>query len=333
MKVTFVMRPDGGLGFGGAEVQAIETATALRGLGVDVEIMTPLTREVGDIVHAFGPYQSYTPILDYCKKREIPFVLSTIFFRNYKNNLFLYRDKLRAKRKYHPLRYARWLMRNSSFLLPNTVEEADLVTKLFTQDRVPMRVVPNGAESRFANANPELFRKKFSIDYDFVLNVARLEDRKNQLNLIKAINKSDKKLVIIGRNINDSYARQCMAEAGPNIRFIDAIPHEDPLLASAYAACKVFALPSTLETPGIAAIEAGLAGAQILTTPNGGGREYFLDYAEYPNVFDVDSISIAIDKLWSRSANNSLKEHLVQNYTWENIALKTLNVYKQILGV
>ena len=39
--------------------------------------------------------------------------------------------------------------------------------------------------------------------------------------------------------------------------------HRDPLLALAYSACSVFALPSTLETPGLAALEAAAAGAPL----------------------------------------------------------------------
>ncbi len=34
------------------------------------------------------------------------------------------------------------------------------------------------------------------------------------------------------------------------------LDHDDPLLASAYAAARVFALPSWFETPGLAALEA-----------------------------------------------------------------------------
>ena len=55
--------------------------------------------------------------------------------------------------------------------------------------------------------------------------------------------------------------------------------HDDPLLASAYAAARVFALPSWFETPGLAALEAALAGARWSITPFGCTREYFGDHA------------------------------------------------------
>ena len=48
-------------------------------------------------------------------------------------------------------------------------------------------------------------------------------------------------------------------------------------LASAYAAARVFALPSWFETPGLAALEAGLAGCAVAITPYGSTRDYFGD--------------------------------------------------------
>ena len=47
---------------------------------------------------------------------------------------------------------------------------------------------------------------------------------------------------------------------GEAVRWLGASDHDDPLLASAYAAARVFALPSWFETPGLAALEAALAG-------------------------------------------------------------------------
>lgn len=56
MHITFLRRYDSGLYYGGAEVQAEQTAHYLRELGVRVDFFTPLDREVGDVVHAFGAY-------------------------------------------------------------------------------------------------------------------------------------------------------------------------------------------------------------------------------------------------------------------------------------
>ncbi len=326
------MRPDGCLFFGGAEVQAIETANAVRRLGVDVEILSPLTRDLGDIVHAFGPYDSYWSTLVHCKNSNIPFALSTIFFRNYRNKLQIFQDRLRAKRRHNPMNHIKRLMRESSVLLPNTEAESELVRDVFLREPRKTVVIPNGAEERFFDGDPELFRARFGISGPFVLNVARIETRKNQLNLIRALKGTGIKLVVIGKDLKNEYSAACKAEAGENVVFIDPIPHEDPLLASAYAAAKVFALPSKLETPGIAAIEAGLAGAKVVVTPNGGTKEYFLDYAQYPDVSSPDDIRKKIEFAWNDdSSRMNFRQHLLQNFTWDAVARKTLVVYEDLL--
>ena len=43
----------------------------------------------------------------------------------------------------------------------------------------------------------------------------------------------------------------------------------------------MFALPSWFETPGLAALEAALAGCSVVITPFGSTREYFGDLVEY----------------------------------------------------
>ncbi len=63
--------------------------------------------------------------------------------------------------------------------------------------------------------------------------------------------------------------------------WLGRLDHHDPLLASAYAAARVFALPSWFETPGLAALEAALAGCAVVITPYGSTREYFGDLVEY----------------------------------------------------
>lgn len=336
MKVTYLMRPDGCLFFGGAEVQGIETANAVRRMGVEVEILTPLTKSLGDVVHAFGPYDSYWSTLHFCKNNQIPFALSTIFFKQRSSTLMLLKERFRAKRRHNPMNRIKRLMREASILLPNTEAEHEQVRKIFLSYKRPHKavVIPNGAEERFAHGDPNLFRDRFKITEPFVLNVARLEKRKNQLNLIRAAKSGGFKLVIIGKDLKDDYSQQCKAEAkgSPNIDFLDAIAHDDPLLPSAYAAAKVFALPSTLETPGIAAIEAGLAGARVVVTPVGGPTEYFKELAYYPDVNSPADIEKKIQSAWNDQKNpNTLKEHLLQNYTWDAVARKTVRVYEDLL--
>ena len=69
---------------------------------------------------------------------------------------------------------------------------------------------------------------------------------------------------------------KCVKEAGSNVKFLGDLDHSSDMLRSAYAACDVFVLPGWFETPGLAALEAALAGAKVVATKGGSTKEYFL---------------------------------------------------------
>lgn len=330
MKVTFVCPLNANLTPGGAEQQARQTAIELKRLGVDVEFLSPLTNSLGDIVHAFGPYAEYERMLAIARHQNKPFVTSTIFYKD-----FTWIDSLkyraRAQVSGHENRSVGKLFRKSDRLLPNTRAELEQVAKLHGIRPDRAEVVPNGAETRFYNATPDLFRSHFGITEDFVLNVGRIEHRKNQLRLAEAAKSLRKRLVLIGQDIDSDYFNQVMNAGGEYVTYLGPIPHDDSLLESAYAACRVFALPSTFETPGIAALEAGMAGAKVIATPFGGPKEYFLDDAIYPDITRTSAIAEAITKMWDMPKSTKLKERLHAEYGWPKIAERTLRVYLQVL--
>jgi glycosyltransferase involved in cell wall biosynthesis len=103
------------------------------------------------------------------------------------------------------------------------------------------------------------------------------------------------------------------------------------MLASAYAASDVFALPSLFETPGIAALEAALAGSKIVITPHGGTREYFGTMAHYVDPHSVVSIRNGILAALNENRSDRLMHHIKQEFLWSKVAEKTLAVYKRIL--
>ena len=116
-------------------------------------------------------------------------------------------------------------------------------------------------EERFLYGDPEPFVKKYGVQ-DFILNVGHIGvERKNTLSLIRALETIDHPAVIIGKVTDTEEGQACLAEAGKNknLIIIKGLDHDSDLLASAYAAAKVFALPARYETPGIAALEAALA--------------------------------------------------------------------------
>lgn len=330
MKVTFLLPLHGNLFPGGAEQQASQTALELTKLGVDVEYLTPLSQRIGDIVHAFGSYAEFRHVQNKCRAEGVPFVVSTIFYRpdSFSSQMGY---KLSCSINRHENRFRKKLLQKSDFLLPNTQPELLQVTRLHNVSPDKCAVIPNGAEACFADATPDLFRKTTGIEGRFILNVGRIEGRKNQVRLAEAARKCGYPLVIIGKVTAPEMYQQLQAMGQDSVRHFEAIDHNDPLLASAYAACEVFALPSRLETPGIAALEASLTGAKVVITPVGGTREYFLDQAFYPNVYNIDSIATALQKAWEKPRDTILRDRVLAEYSWAAVAQKTLHIYKRLM--
>jgi glycosyltransferase involved in cell wall biosynthesis len=102
------------------------------------------------------------------------------------------------------------------------------------------------------------------------------------------------------------------------------------LLASAYAAARVFALPSWFETPGLAALEAALAGTAVVITPLGCTREYFGDMVEYARPDRISEISSALGHAWDDGARPALREWIGSRFLWTNVARRTAEAYDQV---
>jgi glycosyltransferase involved in cell wall biosynthesis len=218
-------------------------------------------------------------------------------------------------------------------VLPNTNAEAELLQRGLGVPGERVRVIPNGVDERFAHGDPALFRRQYGRDR-FILTVGHTgHERKNVLNLIRALGAIDHPSVIIGRIIRSPYGEACLREAAKHrqILLIDGLENPSGMLASAYAACDLFVLPSLFETPGIAALEAGLAGAKIVITKHGGTREYFGEYAEYVDPLSVDDIRAGILRGLGKERDGRLQGRIRERYLWSRVAQETASAYGEIL--
>jgi glycosyltransferase involved in cell wall biosynthesis len=227
--------------------------------------------------------------------------------------------------------WRRNLLKLCARILPNSQSEAQQLKELFGVDPRRITVVPNGVQDGFRRSSPWLFRERYRIG-DFVLFVGRVEPRKNTLGLIRAARSLRLPLVIVGDAplAWSSYLKQCLDAGGDRVCWLGKLVHEDPLLASAYAAARVFALPSWFETPGLAALEAALAGAAVVITPLGSTQEYFGHRVEYCRPDRADEIASAILRSWSRGPNPGLADYVASNYLWPEVAKRTAEVYDQV---
>ncbi len=218
-------------------------------------------------------------------------------------------------------------------VLPNSEAEARQLVRLFDLDPRAIQVVPNGVRQEFALASASSFRSRYGSG-DFVLFVGRVEPRKNVLGLIQGLRTTGLPLVVIGEPPpgHEGYARQCRRDGRGHVRWLGRLEHDDGLLGSAYAAARVLALPSWFETPGLAALEASLAGCAVVVTPFGCTREYFGERVEYARPDRPEEIGRAILRAWRDGPHSDLAVHVTSHYLWSHVARRTAEVYDQVAG-
>jgi glycosyltransferase involved in cell wall biosynthesis len=344
MKVAFYTYPSAFQNVGGGEVQLLKTKEALEKKGIEVKLFDQWEDKLDnfDILHIFGSVKDCLGLMETARNKNIKIALSTVFCSTFKRAIWESRDtRTRIEQCLRHLAKIlfpvfpsekRKMMLISDVLLPNSAMESLSLKKLFALKNIKMQVVPNCVDEWFRDADPKIFIDKYGLK-DFALAVGRIEPRKNQLNLIKALSGTDKNLVIIGDPVSDylDYYKKCKEISGKNIYFLPSLKHLDPLLKSAYAASSIFVAPAWFETTCLAALEAGLAGTRVAITKYGYTKEYYKDMVGYFDPASVYDIRKTILSMLCMHKTEDLKNHIYKNYTWDKAAEATIAAYHMIL--
>ncbi|MFI5388805.1 MAG: hypothetical protein ACHQY2_03720, partial [Candidatus Eremiobacterales bacterium] len=213
MRALLVMRPDAYERFGGDTTLVVETAQALRALGVEADVVSTLTPDARgyEVAHVFNAMRPEVcgPQVESCRAARVPVALSTVWFDlreflgrgSYYHELAIKaKDPSTLERRYRSMRSRSAdsflsyrtrtrltrdieaqasVLRRAHVLLPNSsVEARDCMLKLGVRE-VPFEIVPVGASLQAAEA--------WSARRAGVLCVGRLEPRKNQTMTVLAL--------------------------------------------------------------------------------------------------------------------------------------------------
>ncbi len=358
MKVLFLSRATLYSVFGGDTVQVDATARYLRQLGVEVDIrLCNETIDYGayDLLHIFNVIRPADTIR-HVRASGKPYVLSTIYvdFSEYEKRSrkglaglatrLLRRDQqeylkailrgvLNGERIQSPeywwlghRKAVQQLAKGAAVLLPNSGSEYERFSRDY-QIHKDYQIVYYGLDETVFRRPEEVAPR----EDDLVICVARIEGKKNQLNLIRALNGTGYRLLLIGEPApnHKRYYEACRAEAGSNVQFEGFVPQDQ--LYRYYQRAKVHVLASWNETCGLSSLEAGYYGCQIVITDKGDTREYYRDHAWYCDPADPESIRSAIEAAAAAPITNHLRTAVRQQFNWNQAALDTLAAYKTIL--
>lgn len=211
----------------------------------------------------------------------------------------------------------------ADIIVVNSIMEMQSLSNNLSIDIKKFRCVYNGSDIFYKKVSNELFRKKYNIEGPYFLNVANIEHRKNQLAIAKVMKSFPKyKLIIIGNIRDNLYYRQIKELCEDQFIHIPYI-NDMELLRSAYSDCSLFLMPSIVETPSIAALEAYACYSKILITDQGSTKEYFENQVNYCNP------SSRLDDLITKALNTKVKYTL--DFNWSIQVKDLLPIYHELL--
>jgi glycosyltransferase involved in cell wall biosynthesis len=204
-----------------------------------------------------------------------------------------------------------------------------------------IEVIYQGCHKAFKEQQSEEFiqktKEKFNLPKRFILNVGTIEERKNLLNIVKAIKDTEIPLVIVGKKTK--YYQKIASFIQKNkieeqIHFLENVSMDE--LAVIYRSADIFVYPSFFEGFGIPVIEALFSKTVTITSntsclPEAGGPDSV--YIDPENHLDIQSkIKFLWDSQSERKRRSDKGFEFVQRFNDEPIARQLIDLYQKIIS-
>ncbi len=341
------------LQFGGMEIQLLSYRNYMNEMFKDViniQMIDMWDREKAhtyDVVHLFGQSNWYCDLIRVLKAnyQKAKIVISPTFYCPNENSMSLAAKISKIIPIPNYFSYKKMIYDNCDAVVVNSIAERSQLIKIFNITENKFNVVYNFVEEGFSEhvssrAN-DAFLAQNKLDGEYLLCVGFMDDRKNTFKLVQAYlnvaDKINKKLVLIGdyrfrRRSENEELRKLIDSNRKSIVHIPYVNRESNLLKSAYKYCAAHVMPSIIETPGIANLEAAVFNKPILVGDCKPVREYFGDNAVYCNPRNLKSIQNGIMKVVDNKDGERIGNFVRQKYN-EKISISTLgSVYLKLAG-
>ncbi len=204
-----------------------------------------------------------------------------------------------------------------------------------------IEVIYQGCHKAFKEQQSEEFinktKEKFKLPERYILNVGTIEERKNLLNVVKALKDTQIPLIVVGKKTK--YFQKIANFIQKNkmekqIHFLEDVSMDE--LAVIYKSADIFVYPSFFEGFGIPVIEALFSKTVTITSntsclPEAGGPDSV--YIDPQNYLDIQS---KIQFLWNNKSERKRRAdkgfEFVQKFNDESIANELMNLYRKIIS-
>lgn len=185
--------------------------------------------------------------------------------------------------------------------------------------------------------------KRLGIHDNFILFVGTVEPRKNLHRLLEAFDQVlcttslSPQLVIAGGQgwLMDDF-HSVIRDKGLADHICLSGYLEDKDLSALYSTCRVFIYPSVYEGFGLPPLEAMACGAPVIASRIAAIQETLERAARLVDPLNVDELAHALVEMLS---DEQMREHYaragaerVKKFTWEQTALETVKVYREVLS-
>lgn len=336
MRVCIVPEYPMSLISGGLQVQAIETFQALRNNsenGISVNLLNWSEDLVpADLYHFIGFPPYLERIAELVRQARRPYMI-TLLMGGIGHPASVWAASLRRVVKSTLLKGGGRsdAIKAASALVTLTGQEADAVKAIYHVPISRIYVVPNGVTTDFFDPSPDAWNERFG-KRPFILCVGAIQPRKNQLLLVQAANRLQLPVVLLGPVLpgEQIYAERVGEQMRENKRFggqwLQTLRNEDPLLPSAYAACRLFVLLSFTETQPLSVMQAMAAGKAAILLKAQYTKDALFNCVQQVNSADLSSVCSTLRLAWN--SPQSIK--LSPEYSWNAVASRLSTLYASV---
>jgi len=326
MNISYLTYPWAYFTPGGGEIQLNKLYENIKRQGINIKKFNQWEPDTNsDVYHFFSCMGGSLDFCNYLKNMSKKLVVSA--------SLWITEDKV----KEYNIEQIRLQLSIADLIIVNSNKEMTQLSKILNINQEKFRVVYNGFESKLLTKREEsygessLIPKKWINNYVFCL--ANIERRKNQKILLEACKLNNLKLILAGHIRERDYFESLDLVNNQFVKYIGYVENSSEEFINLFKNSKCFVLPSTLETPGLAALEAAALNIPLIITKEGSAKEYFGDVKTYYDgkKGDVKELSFLLKNILNDPSGGIVSKNQIEKFTWERCSNSQINIYEELI--
>ncbi len=241
------------------------------------------------------------------------------------------------------------------YFLPRILKKVDMVItvsestkrdliKYMSVPETKIKTIYQGVDTEMYKVLPtshiESIRRKYQLDFPYILYVGNIEPKKNIPTLLKAFSaisqgsKNDYRLVIVGKKLwkyQPTLDTVRVLNLQDRVIFLGYVPEND--LPGIYNAASLFVFPSLYEGFGRPLLEAMMCGVPVIASNTSSIPEVVGDAGITVDPYDISALAMAINQVLT---DDELRTTLIKKgleraklFSWQKCAEETLAVYEE----